>query len=148
MTCVVVAAELICVSGLSHVYCGVSLYVVFLFSVLPEWLAVIVAVDRILAVDRPIFYRDVCKRKTAWLPIGVTFAVLAAVGVPRYLYAEFATVPKISCLVSNQFYKRSVVLLGLPAVVILAVLTVILLVKMKAQKMNQNNVSATEKSVS
>ena len=100
---------------------------------LPDWLMALVAIDRVLAVEKGIWYSKNCTVKAAWIPILAVFAILAVFGAPRIVFGRLQ--PEIPlCSSSNLFYLEVLTFAGLPALVIVASMTVRLLYAIKNKR--------------
>ena len=54
----------------SQLSCQMYLHVAYVFVLLPDWMACLVAIDRYIAVEHGVWYKDNCNTTTAWIPIG------------------------------------------------------------------------------
>ena len=52
-----------CVGRGDDTQCVVSVYIFAMFNLLPDWLAIPVALDRLNAVQHPIWYKENCTKK-------------------------------------------------------------------------------------
>ena len=66
------------------------------------------------------FFANHCR--TGWFAVIGIVVTLALVGVPRFVFGFL--VPEVPlCRTSNEFYNESVTILGVPALVLVAVMT-------------------------
>ncbi|XP_075250838.1 uncharacterized protein LOC142343036 [Convolutriloba macropyga] len=81
-----------CIMRESKLQCQISIHLTWLFWLMPDWLAVPVSLDRLNAILFPIWYREHCTMKAAWLVI-----------IPLYLLIGAALIPKFLRINSHQY---------------------------------------------
>ena len=115
-------------------------------TLMPDWLMILVATDRVLAVEFPIWYRDNCTTGAAWIPIAAVTLILGILGIPRIIYARLT--PEIPlCQANNWLYIEIITILGVPALVIVALMTARLLYAVNTQRKRSNGPTANERTV-
>ncbi|XP_063717714.1 uncharacterized protein LOC134844830 [Symsagittifera roscoffensis] len=113
-----------CIDRTTQLSCKFSQYATYLVFVLPDFLAVPVSLDRLNAVLFPAWYSQKCTKTSAWkIIVPIVFAT-ACLASPKFLFAE-----KIgeNCFNTNRKYDQTSALVGIPAVLIVAVSTLALL---------------------
>jgi len=135
-----------CVWQLSQLGCKVAKYLVFVFFLLPDWLMVVVAADRLVALHRPIWYKDICTTRAGWLPIVFLLVVFSLAAIPNFTYGQLVEAIPI-CLLTNEVYNESVTILGLPALALVALMTAQLLHAVNTKTRNLSNQQANNKTV-
>ena len=77
------AGGVFCLQRISRHSCKMVIYLGGVFFLLPDYLAMPVALDRINAVRLPMWYKEWCSQRNAWVVIGPICAFLLALAVPK-----------------------------------------------------------------
>ena len=77
-----------CFGSASDIHCKVSLYLAGVFTYLPDWLAVPLSVDRLVAIQFPITYKQKATQRSAWVAIIPLVVITLALFMPKSLEAH------------------------------------------------------------
>ena len=69
---------------------------------IPDWLMILVALDRVVAIEWSVWYKLNCTTKTAWFPILVVALILAVLGIPQIIFGEL--IPEIPTCRQASFF--------------------------------------------
>ncbi|XP_063719906.1 uncharacterized protein LOC134846465 isoform X2 [Symsagittifera roscoffensis] len=120
--------------------CKFTSFVSFLFLVIPDGMAVLVSIDRIIAVwiRTSVWYKRNCTQAVAWYPIAGLLILFCLVGLPKLLYGKIinndCTTDRMGWLAEHAMFQ-----VGVPCVVVVAVLTSILVAQLKQRTANSRN---------
>ncbi|XP_063717846.1 uncharacterized protein LOC134844950 [Symsagittifera roscoffensis] len=112
-----------CFAHISQLSCKISLYFIFVVMLVPDWLMMLVALDRVLAIERGVWYRIHCTVRSAWIPISAVILFLGIVGTPRIGFGELIPETPACRQVSYKLYVPMITILGIPALVLVAAMT-------------------------
>ncbi|XP_075241571.1 uncharacterized protein LOC142336548 [Convolutriloba macropyga] len=120
-----------CLQRISRHSCKMVIYLGGVFFLLPDYLAMPVALDRINAVRLPMWYKEWCSQRNAWVVIGPICAFLLAIAVPKSAGSDLIGG---DCVTLYERYDQFLSLMGIPAVVTVVISTSILLLLLKQKK--------------
>ena len=118
----------------SQLQCKIMLFVPSFLFVLPDWMNVLVSLDRLLAVCRHTaqFYRVHCTRKAAWIPISCLIVLLGIALSPRFIYGSVMHGGRV-CDLDNYLFQIMIRIphVGLSATFLVVAATTLLLIMMR-----------------
>ena len=111
----------------------------------PDFMSLVTAVDRIIAVKYPIFYRNNCSQKEGARVFICVMLVSTLIALPRVYWTSFDVQDNV-CRATLVGLDQILPLLGVVSVVVVSVATIILLVAMNNQGAHglQNNTARNE----
>ena len=135
-----------CFVLISNLCCKLTLLVNSVLF-LPNLMSVLVALDRINCITRPIWYREKCTPKTAKYQIGSVVVISIVIGIPQALSAEILVDERSTgCEIRNPLLDHILLLVGIPATVLVTILTVKLVIALKKKNSeDQQRSSAVKK---
>ena len=72
---------------ISSLQCKLMLFFTFIAMVAPDWMTLLLSIDRLIAIGRgtAIWYKEKCTKNAAWIPIIVAFLLLSGIGLVSIL---------------------------------------------------------------
>ena len=123
-----------CFGSASDIHCKISLYLAGVFTYLPDWLAVPLSVDRLVAIQFPITYKQKATQRSAWVAIIPLVVITLALFMPKSLEAHVGR--KNDCDSDLGSFDTFLSLSGVGAIALVIIFTSALLAVI-AMKKNQ-----------
>ncbi|XP_063724208.1 uncharacterized protein LOC134851837 [Symsagittifera roscoffensis] len=127
-----------CLQRISRTSCKTLIFLGGSFFLLADYLAVPVALDRINAVRYPVWYKQSCTQKAAWLVVGPVCLVIFILAIPKSMGSDLVGG---DCVTLHEQYDQFLSLMGVPAVACVVACTVLLLVLIRQKSQSSVNSS-------
>ncbi|XP_075251342.1 uncharacterized protein LOC142343343 [Convolutriloba macropyga] len=118
-----------CYYHMNAVACKAILWTRQAMLILPEFLNLLMSVDRLLAIKHPIWYKDNCTLIKAWIPIMPL--VLGIFTMTSYRIKTAVMMGMRGCIPQANVMDVVSVFLGLPATVAIGIMTTLLLMELR-----------------
>ncbi|XP_063711362.1 uncharacterized protein LOC134839670 [Symsagittifera roscoffensis] len=116
-----------CVLRENDTQCKMLIQLTWWFWLMPDWLAVPVSLDRLNAILSPVWYKENCTTRSAWLVIIPLVVLIGVTLFPISLMAQLVQNGQFRiCVTSNGKAEQFMSLVGLPAIAIVSVSTLVL----------------------
>ncbi|XP_075259907.1 uncharacterized protein LOC142351652 [Convolutriloba macropyga] len=117
---------------LSDVFCKVNAVVTFLLILQTELIAVLVALDRVIAVFLGVLYKQKGTPSAAWKALAIIWTILLALGIPRGLFFKVNQI--FMCASDPPVLVKVTTFVGLIAVLITCVLSIVFIIGLRLRK--------------
>ena len=115
----------------SELSCKVTVYCFQVCFLTADWLAVTVCLDRYNAVMRPVWYKENCSQKRAFILIVPVLAAILIAAVPKAMWQQLSE--QDGCRDSKVLYSQILTAFGLVPIVLVVVLTLRTLFAIRSQ---------------